>query len=106
VIMSPFPASVNAAQRAHRPAASDCMQDTAADSDSAAAGTGGDAGRALEERGRVQRLLQAAQDGELEALKVEPCLACEGVSVPAAVVCNVRYGCIQFCMLVRGLLVP
>ena len=45
------------------------------DSDSAAAATGGDTGRALEERARVQRLLQAAQDGNLEALKVDGCPA-------------------------------
>jgi len=36
----------------------------------AEANSGADAGRALEERAKVQTLLQAAQDGDLEALKV------------------------------------
>ena len=47
------------------------MQEAAATGvDGTEADGGGDAGRALEERAKVQTLLQAAQDGDLDALKV------------------------------------
>ena len=49
------------------------MQEAVANGDMAAVAAEGDAGRALEERARVQRLLQAAQDGDLESLKVDTC---------------------------------
>ena len=62
----------------------------AAGADGAEANGGGDAGRALEERAKVQTLLQAAQDGDMDALKAcshracDACLDCTSGAVPTS----------------------